>query len=291
MKLLLVCILALTPLLSVSLFAEDGNHLTYSIPIAAKRVGPHATRDPEKKEYLYFIPGAEIARENLIAIEVVCNEVLVKRDLFKNGKKHGVQREWYPDARPKLESPYKDGRMDGVFKRWSEQGNLVGQYTMLDGMGTAIVYDNVGQLSLEDSYKNNQRDGLGVERVLNVLSLTWSKAGQLVGWGYGFYENGELADLAFFSSDGQPNGPVINFSNNGTVIKKVWYLSGREVSEDEYKAATESNSNLPIYRADVAQYREGVGDEVRAVFEKYAKMPLVKIPLQFDREGKPVLAK
>jgi len=260
--------------------SESEDYLNYRIPADAKKTGPSDTRDPGGQEYLYFAPGAQVSRENMIAIELVQNGVLVKRELLKNDKKHGIQREWHLDGKPKLEAPYRDGNMEGKFKAWNARGDLIGQYTMSKGTGVVMVYDEHGRLVKEHHYKGNLRDGLRMERVGEKISLTWSKEGLLIGVGYDFYENGELATLAFFSSKGEPNGPLVDFSSKGTLTKMLWYLDGRKVQEAEYAAAALADPGLPTYRADGNQYKQMVRENVRVLVEKYRTLPRVKIPLQ-----------
>ncbi|QIF05569.1 toxin-antitoxin system YwqK family antitoxin [Roseimicrobium sp. ORNL1] len=276
---------------SAMLAAENEDHLTYGIPAGSTKTGPHTTRDPEKQECLYFAPGPEKTRENLVAIELMDHEVVVKRELLKDGKKHGIQREWHPNGRPKLEAPYREGSMEGTFKEWNENGDLVGQYSMSKGTGVVKVYDSTGRLLREDHYKNNERDGLRMERLTEIISLTWSKGGHLLGKGCDFYENGELATIGFFSNNGQPNGPVVTFSRDGTRTRASWHLSGQEVSEAQYAAVALKDPSLPRYYPDLSEYKYRVGEDMREWLEKYRTMPPVKIPLQFNQEGEPALAR
>lgn len=220
------------------------------------------------------------SRENLIAIDVIDHDILVKRELLKDRKKHGVQREWHLNGRPKVEAPYKNGIMEGVFRAFDDKGALVGQYAMLQGNGTVVIYDSSGRLTSEDQYKNNLREGLRMERIANLISLTWSKNGHPIGKGYGFFENSGLAAITFFSNSGDPVGPVVEFSSAGSLTKKSWYLNNRIVTETEYAAAASKDPSLPPYYAEVRQYKQFVSEEVQALLTKYRTMPRVKIPLQ-----------
>ncbi|MCX6864898.1 MAG: hypothetical protein NTV46_01525 [Verrucomicrobia bacterium] len=280
MKTTLNIIVGILLVLNITLATESEDYLNYRIPSGAKKVGPYDTRDTGGQEYLYFAPGVEASRENIIAIELIQHGVLVKRKLLKNDKKHGIQREWHLNGKPKLEAPYQDGNMEGRFKVWNANGDLIGQYTMLKGTGVVTVYDEQGRLVREDHYKDNLRDGLRMERVGKKISLTWSKEDHLIGVGYDFYDNGELATILFFSNRGEPNGPMMEFSSKGALTKMSWYLNGREVQEAEYAAAVVADSSLPTYHADGNQYKQMVGENVRVLLEKYRTMQRVQIPLR-----------
>jgi len=269
--------------------AIEGDPLTYDIPDNAHRIGPINTRDSHQKFFAYFRGGAKVSSDTLIGRETYYDQTLIMRELYRNGKRHGIQRQWYNNGRPELESQYNNGDMDGTFKVWDDRGHLVGQYIIVRGAGTAKTYDSKGRLIKEDNYQGNKRHGLRMLRLNGLISLTWSKDGHLIDKGYDFHENGELAVIAFFSSIGQPNGPLIEFSKAGVVTKKSWYLENREISESEYAFAASRNSSLPPYYSDAREYKKLVSEDARILLEKYRTMTSVKIPLEFDKEGNPIL--
>jgi antitoxin component YwqK of YwqJK toxin-antitoxin module len=276
--------------LCTALCAAPDDYLNYKIPVDSVTAGPHPTRDPDQQEFYYFT-GAEKTRENLVAIEVFDQDVLIRRELMKHGKKHGMQMEWHPNGKPKKEAPYKDGSMKGMFRDWDESGNLVGQYTMSGGTGTILVYSSTGKLVKEDHYKSNEREGLRMERIGDMISFTWWKDGHITAKGCDYFESGAPAAIGVFSEDGVPNGPFIEFTQKGDVRRASWYLRGREVDAPAYQKAQSTNPSLPPYFPNTKRYKETAAQEAGALVEKYRRMPRVKIPLQFDREGRPLPAK
>lgn len=260
----------------------------YSIPTNAQKIGPLNTRDPNLICYNYFLPEKEISSGTLIGRETFWRNVLVKRELFKNQKEHGVQKEWYTNGQEKLEAPYQDGVMNGLFKHWDIKGNLVGKYEMKQGNGSVRIYNSDGRLIKDYTYKDNNRNGLAMEvSGENVWSLNWYKNGKLNGEGLDFYADGQL-NLMTWLLDSKVNGPMIKFSHLGALVKSNWYLQGKEVSEDDYIKAARSDSTLPPHHADAVKYKDLENENVPGLKKKYLEMPRVKIPLEFDDKGSPI---
>jgi len=114
MRTILFCLAGLV----LTAHSQEPDYLTYAIPGDARKQGPKATRIPDEQECLYFPASGEMTRDNPLGIELLHRGTLVKRDLLKDGKKHGVQREWFPSGTIKSESPYKNGLMEGVYRVW-----------------------------------------------------------------------------------------------------------------------------------------------------------------------------
>lgn len=287
MRNMTLAILALLAIFMGNAIAQnEANHLLCAIPSDAKKLGPINTRDPHQVFYNYFPSDAEVSAKNVIGRETYYDQQLVDRELYKNGERHGVQREWYPNGTLKSESPYKDGAMDGAFNYWNEKGELVGQYEINNGLGTKKIYDGSGLLVIEQELKDSLPNGLTMEvsKISKIRTVVWMKNGNSTGIGYSFYSDDSPYLIAW------AQGPLIYFAKDGAVSQKVWQIKGREVSETEYATAASSDPSLPPYYADGNQYKRMVGEDVRALLEKYRTMPRVKIPLQFDQNGNPVLA-
>jgi antitoxin component YwqK of YwqJK toxin-antitoxin module len=92
-------------------------HLYYDVPKDAEKDGPSPNREGGTSvRYLDVVTKAALCEE-----EYTRKGVMVERKLFRNGKKHGVQRRWYDEGGKRLEEPYRDGMMDGIFRDWDEQ--------------------------------------------------------------------------------------------------------------------------------------------------------------------------
>lgn len=268
------------------LAATSPEVLAYSLPADAVKRGPLPRRDANVHAYAFFAPSAPIKPENVLGYETFFGSVLVERELFKNGKKHGMQREWHHNGQPKSEAPYNLGQMDGTFKHWNDTGQLVGQYEMKMGNGQSVIYHNNGVLQKVEDLKSNERDGTFIEIFLNgqINYVGTFKKGHSIGLGLGFYVEGALYYVAW------SGGPFIYFYANESVKSKKWRIRGEEISEADYAQAAAIDKSLPPYFADVTRYKGMVTPEVMALLQKYLEMPRVKIPLEFDATGQPISA-
>ena len=271
---------------------SDDDYLKYGIPPAAKKSDRFNSRDVGKKWVTYFLPNLEPSANSLIASETYDGERLIERALYKDGFKHGVQREWYRNGQLRTEAPYKNGVMHGTFRIWNELGHLIAQYEMMNGAGRVKIYSDNGELVRENQIENSVGNGLSMEVHArdSTRSLFWQKDGEVFGKSFGFCANGKLRHLICYSTDHIPHGPYISFSEEGISTEKKWFVDGSEVSESEYAVAAAKNPALPPYYEDAAKYREFTNGEVKALLEKYGNLPRVKIPLEFDKSGNPILA-
>jgi antitoxin component YwqK of YwqJK toxin-antitoxin module len=289
--------------------AQDENYLDYGIPADAIKRGPRRLR-PDQDVIFYFQPGTDMTSTSIMATPTPDgvipdwkhpepmgkewfnqNGVLVSRELFKNGVKHGVQRKWYPNGQLESEKPYKNGSMEGVFRVWDERGQLIAQYALHQGTGVVSVYNSSGQLAKNRHYDHNAEDGPQMERSeQGEIVLYGMKKGKTIGPVFGFFANGSYCYISFFSENGLRVGPYIRFKQDGSVQTISWCVDGLEVKESDYAAAAARDPKLPPYYSDITQYKQLAGPDVHALFEKYQKVPKVKIPLEFDPAGNPVPA-
>jgi len=86
---------------------------------------------------------------------------------YKDGKKDGLWTVWYENGQKKEEGTYKDGESDGLVTSWYENGQkkYEGNYKQ-DALGNGIPdglvtswYEN-GQKKYEAKYKDGKKDGL-----------------------------------------------------------------------------------------------------------------------------------
>ncbi len=281
----------------------DDDYLQYAIPPDAVRIGPGSERDPEKSSINYFLAGCKPSLETFVGKEVFYRKQLIERCLYKGmnsygmQKLHGVQRKWFKNGILKSEEPYKDDVMHGHFRYWNEQGQRIGDNVILDGRGTIRIYDDQGVLVKEREFKNSQPDGLSMEMFGELRRMMWFKNGRLYGKELTFYPNNALSRLTTClpeefttTSFSSRHGPWIRFSKEGLVTEKQWYVNEKEVTESAYAQAAKKDSTLLPHHADAREYLNVVDDKVKALLDRYTQMPRVKIPLELDREGHPVLA-
>jgi len=78
---------------------------------------------------------------------------------YKDGKKDGLMKRWYKNGSVHYEKNYKDGEMDGLQKLFHKNGQLDmrGNYTDGERDGVFKYYSENGQLKYEKKYKNGER--------------------------------------------------------------------------------------------------------------------------------------
>ena len=77
---------------------------------------------------------------------------------FKDGEKHGLQRNWHVNGQLEAETNFKDGKQDGMQKVWHENGQLKSETNYKDGKEDGLVrewYEN-GQVLYEKKYNDGK---------------------------------------------------------------------------------------------------------------------------------------
>ena len=81
---------------------------------------------------------------------------------FKNGKKDGLNTEWYENGKKSYEGNWKNGKENGVVTTWYENGQKRTESTWKNGKEDGLMtfwYEN-GQKELELNLKNGKKTGL-----------------------------------------------------------------------------------------------------------------------------------
>jgi antitoxin component YwqK of YwqJK toxin-antitoxin module len=104
----------------------------------------------------------------------------------------------------------KDGKWDGPYVRYHDNGQLESKGTYKDGKedGPYVSYYDNGQLKIKTTYKNGKRHGPWVVYYIN---------GQ-------FWEKGTL-------KDGKMDGPWVRYNENGQLEAKDTFKNGVKVSD------------------------------------------------------------
>ena len=286
--------------------------LAYAIPADAVRYErPRARRD--EFEATYYLPGLGQAPRigippvgivepeqpgDLVAVERFAprTKVLTERRLYKDGLSFGVWRTWHPNGQLASEEPYFQDRKDGLFRHWDEEGKLVGQYQLTMGEGHVLIYNSQGRVVHDEqiSFDPNVR-ALSMKRyTFDEIALRWLRKRKPDGLSFSFYGDDSLEHIASWvylpNRDVISHGPFIKFDEKGAVTMKLWAIMGDDVDEKAYAAAAAEDPTLPPYFADANQYKTMVTPEAKALLKHYREMPPVKIPLEFDANGQPLLA-
>ena len=102
-----VLALNLIALVSCSSGQDAGGYLDYTPPQNAVKVGPIGTRHPDEVLYQYLLPQAD-GQKVLVGRETYRGTNLIGRELFKDGERHGVQRQWHTNGTMASKAPYKE---------------------------------------------------------------------------------------------------------------------------------------------------------------------------------------
>ena len=101
---------------------------------------------------------------------------------YKNGKQDGLFTYWHENGKKKWEGSVNDGKPDGLLISWNERGQKTVEETYKDGKqdGKLTFFYENGQKELEETYKDGKKNG---------LSIGWNESGQK--WTIGTYKDGK----------------------------------------------------------------------------------------------------
>ena len=157
-------------------------------------------------------------------------EVKSKSTSYKDGKLDGVFRTWFENGQISSEDSYKDGSVT-LSKLWYENGHQLAETSWKADKANGIVkfwYEN-GQLKSEESYIDDENQGLkkvwyknGQQQFEGVL-----KDGQPNGKIHEWHENGQQQFEGVFK-DGQLAGKSQRWYDNGTLEIEAIFLEGKK---------------------------------------------------------------
>jgi hypothetical protein len=95
---------------------------------------------------------------------------------YKDGKREGLYTSWDENGEKKQKGTFKDGKQDGLWTSWDENGQKEREGTRKDGKleGLDTTWHDNGEKKWEGTYKDDQRDGLWT---------MWDENGQKLGEG------------------------------------------------------------------------------------------------------------
>jgi len=191
----------------------------------------HGLRDGFYKEY--------DEKGNLKKITKFVNDV--EQVLTGDQKPLVVQREYFPSGKVKREASFRDGRREGVWREFDEDGNVVNSQTYKKG---ALVSEGVvgtdgkrrgeykeffpdSTLRAEGLFIDGLRSGEWKFYYQNgkIQEIGTYKEGDPDGLWIWYYDNGQKQIEEQFYK-GQPNGPYKEYDSKGNVIVSGTYFDG-----------------------------------------------------------------
>ena len=145
-----------------------------------------------------------------VAVDKYANEKKKSEATYKDGKKEGLQTEWYDSGQKRWEVTFnKYGKHDGPGTSWHENGQMMAKKTYKNGKPEGLVteWHENGQKSSEVTYKDGKEEGL------------------MTRW----HENGQKAEEMTFK-DGEPEGLSTMWHENGQKQHEATYKYGELVS-------------------------------------------------------------
>ena len=114
---------------------------------------------------------------------------------------------------------YKDGALDGLYEKYSENGHLWESCTYKEGKRNGVYkfFYNNGLLCMKYAYADDKYNGPFEE----------------------YYINGQLKEKGT-CKDGRLHGLYEVYFNTGDLFYKSWFLAGKKVSKEQYEVAKEN---------------------------------------------------
>jgi len=192
-----------------------------------------------KKLFFTFFSSIVIVGTAMAAPKAVTVALDTVRTSFEDGSvariytvlkgtdvREGVALSYHPNGKLAVEAPYKNGKLDGVFRSYDENGNLHESIGYLDGEeeGYSILYYSNGKKKSRETYSRG---------ILNGVSEEWDEKGKLRRQIP--FENGQIHGLVKFYDEMGLISEDIHFVRglrNGAYRR---YTFGKVTFEAEFK--------------------------------------------------------
>ena len=134
-----------------------------------------------------------------------------------------VEKEYYENGNLWIETPYQNGKVDGIVKEYYENGNLATEIPYKNGKIEGIekwYYEN-GNLNIEIPFKNDKREGM-------------------VKW---YYESGNLESEIPHKND-EAHGNLKYYTEDGKLLALLKAENGKITSGKCYNNKAPTNKDL-----------------------------------------------
>jgi hypothetical protein len=214
--------------------------------------------DNRKQEIIYDDNGEAVSKGNItrktkLSFEEWDSEGKPIREerYNKDGKLDGMLKKWWDNGILRFEANYKDGKVDGIERVFATNGVLIQETYLKDDLRDGIEkrWTAKGILIYEDSYKNNKLNGISKSYREDDGSLLYEedyKDGKRNGVSKTYYDNGSLLQEITFK-DGKKNGVSKEYYDNGELEREKeykndvldgdfkFYIKGKLAIEKEFK--------------------------------------------------------
>lgn len=189
------------------------------------------------KKKVPFVDGREegIAREYdhdglVISIQEYKKGYLLSTEMinrYRDGKKHGVWKTFFPDESLKTEATYSYGKLNGYFKEYDAQGNLmyIKKYA-----NDVEIYDapELASYEIRKSYYRNGKPKVVASYKDDIPEGTrreYNEQGQVIK-GY-IFKAGRIIGEGIIDENGERQGPWKEFYENGKLLGEGTYVNNQ----------------------------------------------------------------
>ncbi len=171
--------------------------------------------------------------------------------LFKNGKKHGKEKFYYPDGKPFWIKTYNLGLLDGPCRYWSKDGKLMGESMMRKGTGVLKEYRPDGSFDRITHYMHGVRHGQYTEwgnftgDDHSAYDTVYYENGKSEGWWRTYTSDGALIKESMHKN-GKPHGVYRKWNRAGVLINDTpeYYINFKEATKEELEKAAKTDRIL-----------------------------------------------
>jgi antitoxin component YwqK of YwqJK toxin-antitoxin module len=103
-----------------------------------------------------------LLNETVGRVKVRQNGTIVSEVFFRNRKKYGKYREFFPNGVQKTEGNYVNGEFEGTHREWYSNGNLMDEvyYKNGDFNGPFTAFFDNGNIQSTGQFKDGKEDGI-----------------------------------------------------------------------------------------------------------------------------------
>ena len=151
---------------------------------------------------------------------------------MRDGKKHGREYCFFEDGQPYEVTPYNNGRIHGTGKQWSDDGEVVITYKLINGTGLDLWCGHPNDTLSEEHYYPKKGE-LGYHR-------EWH------------YDEKTIWQEYYFSPGEGYHGIWREWNKKGKLRRGFpqYYVNNSRVTKRQYLKAFEMNGALPPYRPE-----------------------------------------
>lgn len=211
--------------------------------------------------------------DGVLKIYSADGKIVVNNAVFKDGLAEGTEEVRHPHTGNVIRQvSWSAGQRSGKEKTWSEDGVLLSDLEWADGKQTGVEkqYDETGKVLLTDlTWKNGIASGMQIERFSASTGYNQYHLKDNVRHGehkqFSMNQSGDGTYLSKVENfvNGNVDGKVTHFNEDGTVSSTETYRAGTYVSEPDpaEDSAQASVASLDCVDAKVLAFRKENGEE------------------------------